>query len=248
MKLSEHEWKAARTIVSVTLAATAISFVSIWTWTYIDPVLTLKHAYAASIIMPLVISPLISFGVQRAHLKVRVLSDQNEYLAHHDELTGLSNRRAFFARADALQSRMGAAGSVFACAIADIDDFKRINDQHGHDAGDRVLKCLSDILAGIAPPDVVIARLGGEEFAIAGYFASEGIARFWFDALVREIASCQPAGHDVTVSLGWCVAQGGESLSTLLNRADRALYASKAGGKNQAGKAEREPLRVVALA
>ena len=177
-----------------------------------------------------------------------MLSDQNEYLAHHDELTGLSNRRAFFARADALQSRMGAAGSVFACAIADIDDFKRINDQHGHDAGDRVLKCLSDILAGIAPPDVVIARLGGEEFAIAGYFASEGIARFWFDALVREIASCQPAGHDVTVSLGWCVAQGGESLSTLLNRADRALYASKAGGKNQAGKAEREPLRVVALA
>ncbi|MEH6809242.1 MAG: GGDEF domain-containing protein [Hyphomonas oceanitis] len=248
MRLSEHEWKAARTIVSVTLIATAISFVSIWTWAHIDPVITLRRCYEAAIVMPLLIAPLCSFGVQRAHLKVRKLSDQNEHLANHDELTGLSNRRAFFARAEAMQSRMGAVSSVFACAIADIDDFKRINDQHGHDAGDRVLKCMSDILAGIAPPDVVIARLGGEEFAIAGHFTSEGIARFWFDALVREIASCQPAGHDVTVSLGWCVAQGGESLSTLLNRADRALYASKAAGKNQAGKGEREPLRVVAIA
>lgn len=248
MKLSEHEWKAARAIVSVTFAATVISFGSIWVWAHIDPVLTLRRCYEAAIVMPLLIAPLCSFGVQRAHMRVRILSDQNEHLANHDELTGLSNRRAFFARAEAMQARTGPASSVFACALADIDDFKRINDAFGHEAGDQVLKSISGILTDIAPVDVVIARLGGEEFAMAGHFASEALARFWFEALVREVASRRPAGHDVTISLGWCTAQGGESLSTLLNRADRALYGSKAAGKNRAGKAERETLRVVATA
>ena len=161
MRLSEHEWKAARTIVAVTLVATTISFVSIWIWAQIDPVLTLRRCYEASIVMPLLIAPLISFGVQRAHLKVRVLSDENQYLAHHDELT-------------------------------------------------------------------------------------ESVARFWFEALVREVAFQRPGGHDVTVSLGWCIAQPDETVSALLNRADRALYASKAAGKNRAEKAERDMFRVVA--
>ena len=246
MRLSEHEWKAARTIVAVTLVATTISFVSIWIWAQIDPVLTLRRCYEASIVMPLLIAPLISFGVQRAHLKVRVLSDENQYLAHHDELTGLSNRRAFFARAEAMQAGMSASSEVFACAIADIDNFKRINDSLGHHVGDDVLKALSGVLAALAPKDAVVARLGGEEFAVAGYFANESVARFWFEALVREVAFQRPGGHDVTVSLGWCIAQPDETVSALLNRADRALYASKAAGKNRAEKAERDMFRVVA--
>ena len=246
MKLSHHAWKAARIIALVTVAATALSFAAIWTWAHIDPVLTLGRVYTASIIMPLLIAPMISFGVQRAHLKVSVLAEENQYLAHHDELTGLSNRRAFFARAEAMKARMGASGDVFACAIADIDNFKRINDSLGHHVGDGVLKGLSGVLAALAPKDAAVARLGGEEFAMAGYFANESVARFWFEALVREVAFQRPGGHDVTVSLGWCIAQPGETVSALLNRADRALYASKAAGKNRAEKAERDMFRVVA--
>jgi len=248
LKLSEHEWKAVRAVVIATIAATVLSFSLIWTWTYIDPVLSLEHVYAAAIVLPLLIAPLISFGSQRAHMKVRILSDENAFLAHHDELTGLNNRRAFFAKAEALQNRMAPNRNVFACAIADIDDFKRINDVHGHDAGDKVLQGVSAILTEIAPADVVMARLGGEEFAMAGQFATEGLARFWLEALVREVAVRRPAGRDVTISLGWCVAQPEENLSTLLSRADRALYASKAAGKNRAGKAERETFRVVSNA
>lgn len=248
MGLRHHQWIAVRTTALVTLAATIMSFMCIWVWMQVDPVMTIQRAYLAATIIPLLISPACSMVIQRAHVQVRELSDENEYLANHDELTGLSNRRAFFSRSAMLHAGMDASGEVFACAIADIDNFKRINDSLGHHVGDEVLRSLSGVLSALAPKDTVVARLGGEEFAMAGYFANESVARFWFEALVREVAFQRPGGHDVTVSLGWCVAQPGETLSALLSRADRALYASKAAGKNRAEKAERDLLRVVASA
>lgn len=246
MALTHHQWIAVRTVVGVTLAATAMSFMSIWVWMQIDPVMTIDRAYVAAIGIPLLIAPVCSMVIQRAQVQMRELSDENQYLANHDDLTGLSNRRAFFARAGALHAGMGARGEVFACAIADIDNFKRINDSLGHHVGDDVLRSLSGVLAHLAPKDSVVARLGGEEFAMAGHFANASVARLWFEALVREVAFRRPGGHDVTVSLGWCVGQEGETLSALLTRADRALYASKAAGKNRAEMAERDMLRVVA--
>ncbi len=246
MGLSHHQWIAVRTTACVTLAATAMSFTLIWVWMQIDPVMTIHRAYLAATVIPLMISPVCSMVIQRAHVQVRELSDENQYLANHDELTGLSNRRAFFTRAKVLQANAEPGRQVFACAIADIDDFKRINDSLGHHVGDDVLKGLSTVLSQVAPHGAIVARLGGEEFALAGRFADENVARFWFEALVREVAFRHPGGHDVTVSLGWCVGQDGETLSALLTRADRALYASKAAGKNRAEMAERDMLRVVA--
>jgi diguanylate cyclase (GGDEF)-like protein len=248
LQLSKHAWKAVRTTSTVTLAATVLAFLPVWIWLQLDPVITVRDIYISAIALPLLISPACSIGIQRAHLKVRRLADRNEYLANHDELTGLPNRRAFFARSGELLARPRSSTDVFVCAIADIDNFKRINDTLGHETGDLVLKSMSTALQDFAPEGVTVARLGGEEFALAGLFASETAARIWFEALVRETARRRPASLDVTISLGWCVGQSGENLSTQLSRADHALYEAKYAGKNRAVKARGDVVRIVSVA
>ncbi|MAU66564.1 MAG: hypothetical protein CMF06_06265 [Hyphomonas sp.] len=248
LRFSKHARKAALTTTSVTVMAVLLTFIPVWIWLQIDPVISKRDIYISCIVLPLLISPSCSIGIQRAHLKVRHLADRNEYLANHDELTGLPNRRAFFARAGALMDLPRPSTQAFACAIADIDDFKSINDTAGHETGDLVLKALSTVLAEIAPEDVTVARLGGEEFAMAGLFASEAAARIWFEALVREVACRRPDGRKVTISLGWCIAEAEENMSAQLSRADHALYQAKHGGKNRAVRAVSGGPRMIAVA
>jgi len=248
LQLSKHAWKAVQTTTSVTVAATVLTFLPVWIWLQVDPVITISDIYISAIGLPLLISPACSIGIQRAHLKVRLLADRNEYLANHDELTGLPNRRAFFAHAGALMAEPRSSTDVFVCAIADIDNFKRINDTRGHEMGDLVLKHLSAALEDFAPDGMIVSRLGGEEFAMAGVFPSETAARIWFEALVREIDLRRPEGRPVTISLGWCIGQVRENLSAQLSRADHALYEAKHGGKNRAVKARGDVVRIVSVA
>lgn len=240
--------RAVRTGAIITIASVFFSFFPVWLWLQIDPVIRLQDIYISCIVIPALIAPTCSFFILRAQIRAQRLAEENHRLANHDELTGLPNRRAFFAQAGALLSRSHRSTDIFACALADIDNFKCINDTHGHDRGDRVLKMLAAALADLSADNVVLARLGGEEFAVAGMFASEAAARIWFEALVREVEHRHPAGLYVTVSLGWCVAEAGETLSSQLSRADHALYDAKARGKNRAVKARPDGARVVAAA
>jgi diguanylate cyclase (GGDEF)-like protein len=237
--------RAVRAGAIITIASVFCTIFPVWVWLQIDPVIRVRDIYISCVVLPVLIAPTSSFFILRAQIRAQRLAQENHRLANHDELTGLPNRRAFFAQAGALLSRSRRSTDIFACAIADIDFFKRINDTHGHDTGDRVLKALAAALTDLSSDTIVLARLGGEEFAVAGMFASEAAARIWLEALVREVEHRHPSGLPVTISLGWCVAEPDENLSSQLSRADHALYDAKARGRNCAVKTPPAgPLRV----
>jgi diguanylate cyclase (GGDEF)-like protein len=165
------------------------------------------------------------------------LIGQARYAAEHDHLTGAWSRRAFFGRAERAHADAVRTGGTLSLLIFDVDHFKAINDTHGHAVGDRVLADL------VARTDAVLrggacARLGGEEFAILLPREDADAAVRLADELRRtlERAAVAVAGGAVvhyTVSVGAASLDDGESLASLLQRADAALYAAKRGGRNR---------------
>ena len=153
-------------------------------------------------------------------------------LAMTDELTGVPNRRQVLAQLDHLL-RTGRGCSVL---IVDIDHFKSINDEHGHLVGDEILRSVSAALRTIAHEPVKLGRLGGEEFLIASEEAHEIAARRLAERLLAQVRmldiSRYVSGRRVTVSIGLTVSAPGDSVALLLRRADEALYAAKASGRD----------------
>ena len=160
------------------------------------------------------------------------VQDKLETAAMTDPLTGLLNRRAFRVRADDLQK----TGQNIMVALMDIDHFKRVNDQFGHDAGDDVLRSFARIAQGVVRRGDVVARLGGEEFAILlpGLSHVDGLTIC--DRLRREVATgvhqTEQGPVRITIS-GGLVAMGTEGIDAALKLADRALYEAKNGGRDQ---------------
>jgi diguanylate cyclase (GGDEF)-like protein len=157
------------------------------------------------------------------------LAEENARLAHSDPLTGLPNRRYFFARLDALLAR-GDKAPPFAIGVIDLDRFKPINDVHGHAQGDRLLQAIGTRLQAASGPDAVIARLGGDEFGliIEGSLEAAEAMGAWLCAQVQEPV---PLG-DIVVSVGCSVGlaawpEAGASAHDLFDRADFALYHAK---------------------
>ncbi len=157
-------------------------------------------------------------------------------LAMTDELTQAPNRRAVLAMLSDLLKRPEA--NPCAILIMDIDFFKRINDQHGHAAGDEVLKLVSDAVRSLTTPPAFFGRLGGEEFLIVVPDADLAAARRWGESLRQKIAAIDTGGvirgHvGVTTSVGLTVSiAGSDDPGSMLARADRALYAAKRSGRN----------------
>lgn len=153
-----------------------------------------------------------------------------------DFLTGLNNRQGFFELGPELL-RQG-NGNSHTLLAADLDHFKAINDEYGHDAGDRVLKLFASIASETAGPGAISARLGGEEFAIllpnigkeGASMVAESVARRFAEKAARSDGLGIPA----TVSIGLAEAQADETdLSELLAAADGALYRAKKLGRNR---------------
>lgn len=244
MPLAKDIQRAIRTGAIITAASIFFSFAPVYIWLQYDSVIDRPSIYLSCIILPLIIAPACSWFVLKAQLKAERLAVENHKLANIDDLTRLPNRRAFFASASVLQMQADGGAGLFFCAIADVDNFKRVNDSLGHEAGDEVLISVAGILRALEPPGGVMARLGGEEFAVAGVFADMGEARAAFEAMVRAVASAEHGiSQPVTVSLGFAGAGGRESLSTLLSRADEALYRAKQAGKNCAMAYEDGPVK-----
>lgn len=170
-----------------------------------------------------------------------VKSKLEEYkkLADTDPLTTLWNRRAF----DKSMARIyddPKSVMFHALVIADIDRFKEINDRFGHPAGDRVLQQLAALLRIQSPANVFLARTGGEEFAMIVDGTSEDGVQKIADGLRDAVAATNfsakaaiPGCGPLTISLGICMAAEADSASDLYAKADRALYASKVGGRNR---------------
>lgn len=152
-----------------------------------------------------------------------------------DPLTGLANRRAF---CDAAEDQLDRLGLGQGCCIAlfDIDLFKRVNDSHGHDAGDEVLKIFASVANSAVRRNDLVARLGGEEFAVIFPDTSVEQALSICERLRSEVANTPICVGDkiirVTVSGGVAVL-GPAGLDQALKQADRALYQAKDGGRDQ---------------
>ncbi|QGG93859.1 GGDEF domain-containing protein [Actinomarinicola tropica] len=156
-------------------------------------------------------------------------------LASEDELTGLLNRRAFFAAVGDAVDREGLRRAAGAAILVDADRFKSINDHHGHDVGDQVLRGLATTLTAAVRDGDLVARLGGEEFAV--YLPGAGLAeaRIVAERIRANVADSLWATEDhgavgVTVSVG--VAERGvdEAVDDVIRRADQAMYRSKRAG------------------
>jgi diguanylate cyclase (GGDEF)-like protein len=155
-----------------------------------------------------------------------------------DEFTGLPNRRAFMRRLKDEISRSQRYGASLALAIIDLDEFKAINDIHGHATGDAILRCYAtDVLTVLRHHDLV-ARYGGEEFAIL----MPNTTREGAVAAIEKVRSrslqevCEFQGRDFklpTFSTGIALYVVGESHTDLIDRADRALYRAKRLGRNR---------------
>ena len=145
-----------------------------------------------------------------------------------DALTGLANRRALVA---ALEHALASARS-FCVALLDIDHFKAVNDTHGHPVGDEVLVRVADALRASSAGHGVLARHGGEEFAWLMPGVDLQQARLQCEYL-REAVAFTSGALPVTVSIGVSDWRAGDTVASLLTRADHALYAAKRAGRNQ---------------
>nr|WP_269141388.1 EAL domain-containing protein [Sphingomonas sp. IC-56] len=180
----------------------------------------------------------LSRGLAEYHGAVverRVAERRADYLARHDVLTGLANRLQFEDRLARELAHSRATGVTLGLLAIDMDDFKAINDRHGHAGGDRALRRAAEILQACAGPDDLVARLGGDEFAILQIGAVQPAAA---EALAKQVLECAAATArepiEIRMSIGMAIAAGDLGREELHNAADLALYGAKADGRNRA--------------
>lgn len=161
--------------------------------------------------------------------------EELELLASRDPLTGLGNRRVMERLLVEGVGRRARDGAGFAAMLVDLDRFKLVNDTHGHAVGDAVLRAVAATLDGAAPGRVV--RFGGEEFLALTPVADAADAVRLAETLRRLVAAVHVTAGEgrlgVTASIGVAVLGAADTAGTLLERADRALLAAKAGGRNR---------------
>ena len=194
---------------------------------------------AASIVLFLLVIARLGGVVTdlRANLRHRqILEAELQQQAYHDPLTGLANRTLF---ADRLQRALAQRDTPVAVLFLDLDDFKTINDSHGHQAGDELLVAVARTLSDGVRPEDTVARLGGDEFAVlVERDATEGIARQLADRLLAGLRRpVRVAGRDRTVGASIGISLGRSGLAKaeqLMSEADIAMYVAKGEGKGGA--------------
>lgn len=149
-----------------------------------------------------------------------------------DPLTGVANRRGFERAAARMIAHAGRAGEPLALAMFDLDHFKRVNDSYGHAAGDAVIRAFADLLLAAAPRSATVARLGGEEFVVL--LDRTTLKGAWHIAqAIRNALRGTAHLPAVTTSGGIAELKPGDTLETLLDRADQRAYEAKFTGRDR---------------
>lgn len=178
--------------------------------------------------------PIRLFGIKQDITEEKIRWEQLRYIAEFDELTGLANRSQFQSRLCALCEASEAGNRGGALLLIDLDGFKEVNDSLGHAAGDACLKEAAQRLTDVCRKASIVARIGGDEFAVL----LETHYRIEAAELARKIimAMSRPTncgGHPFKIGASVGIASiSGRSSSELFQCADTALYAAKSGGRN----------------
>ena len=217
--------------IAASLLLTHASFIAAGQFNY-------RNAMLGALLIPLCASlPAYSY-IARLNWQLHKANSQLDALARQDTLTGVCNRRAF----TELATMHLANGGGHVLAMADIDHFKQINDNLGHAMGDLALQHTARLLRDGSPEGSLIARIGGEEFALLIPLGHTLPSIQQAEALIESMRLCIASGPvaiqngapvHMTASFGLASAATGETLDSLLSRADGALYAAKSAGRNR---------------
>ncbi len=199
---------------------------------------------AQGVVIALILLLLVAFAAF-ALLKI-VQSRTLRSLASTDELTGLLNRRSILAYGERQLQLAGDSGGQLSVLMIDIDNFKRINDEQGHAAGDEVLRRVGRILPTALRTHDRLGRIGGEEFLVilpeAALGQASAVAHRIREAVADSPVSPSDGALRVTVSIGVAQWQAPtERIDDVMSRADAALYLAKSGGRNAVEVADRPP-------
>lgn len=174
------------------------------------------------------------------HLALKAARNQLEHMAHTDVLTGLANRRSFQSQGVQAVASAQRYGSPLSLVVFDIDHFKKINDLHGHEGGDNVLRAISAyFLDAVRVSDQPVARMGGEEFALLlpqTPLAEAVLVAERMRLAIEKLRVAMPDGSELAFTSSLGVAQFRQEdvdLNTLMRRADQALYQAKERGRNR---------------
>lgn len=184
---------------------------------------------------------LIAVALSLILVVVTDMMDVSRRQADRDELSGLPNRRAFDRDGALLLAKYGKPNRTCRVLAFDLDLFKAINDTHGHDVGDQVIRAFAAALSESAPPESVKGRIGGEEFALLFPDAGPEATAAIIEGVRRRFGGIVFASREgtfrATFSCGVARSFPGESLQDVMVRCDRALYRAKAEGRDRVAEA-----------
>lgn len=203
-----------------------------------------KSRFLASFLAVAIMSYIHEYARDRSYSALLALRHKVEHEARTDELTGLFNRRHMYTYLQQSLHRMQRVKIPMSVLLIDIDNFKRINDNYGHQFGDKVLVELANALRNSLRDYDSIARWGGEEFLVVLSDTDNNVATKVAEKLRATIESLPVIYGEtpipVTISIGMHTANLSESLETMLRHADENLYAAKNNGRNLVMETEQE--------
>lgn len=199
---------------------------------------TITYLYYLNIIITYAIFSFTAYfynlAANKAENKLQELNKTLEVMATTDYLTGIANRRSMINKIEKVAKKHKKNGERFSLIIADVDDFKKVNDQYGHNCGDIVLQSIADILKHSLRKNDTIARWGGEEFLIllpqTNYEEAAIVANKLKRALKKSDYNCLEDGESLTMTFG--ISEFKNSLDKCISEADKALYRGKSDGKD----------------
>lgn len=196
-----------------------------------------KYYFLMATLVPAFASPPITACVIHLIFQLDRARRELEIASTKDAMTGISNRGHFFQLAAGELSKARRSRSPLTLMIFDIDHFKRINDQHGHAAGDMAICTIAQVSHGVLGSDCIFARLGGEEFVCLLPQTPMDDAMMVADRLRGKIANLgmmfDGRRFSLSVSVGVAELAPGDRIEDLVRRADERMYLAKRNGRNQ---------------